>query len=142
MTGGRGTSMVSGGLDPEDLGASRFPLCREPWESFYILRRGILPCCYGNPIIAEMPDYASAWNSPALREIRSYLSRGRLSPYCLESLGCPIVQRILAGAKAADASAAAALPPRSPAALRAVNRLLFGLPGRLRRIWRNRRRSR
>ncbi|MHB8093624.1 MAG: SPASM domain-containing protein [Candidatus Aminicenantales bacterium] len=113
----------------DDLGFSKMPLCREPWESFYILRRGILPCCYGNPIIGAMPEYAEAWNSAKLQEIRSYLSRGELSPYCRESLGCPIVQRVLRKEEEAGASVAR----RRPAALRFVNKMLFGLPGK---IWR------
>jgi hypothetical protein len=122
---------VSAAIQEEDLlGLRKFPLCREPWESFYILRRGILPCCYGNPIIGEMSEYAEAWNSPKLREIRRYLSRGELSPYCLESLACPIVQRVLAEKNAGVDGAG--VPPRGrPRLLRAVNRLLFGLPGKL-----------
>lgn len=122
----------------DDLGLGKFPLCREPWESYYILRRGILPCCYGNPIIAPMADYAAAWNSDAAREIRGYLSRGKLSPYCLESLGCPIVQRVLAReAKAREEGRApgeeSALPPPRRRFLRLLNRLMFRIPGR---IWR------
>lgn len=71
--------------ETDDLGFANMPLCREPWESFYILRRGILPCCYGNPIIGAMPDYAEVWNSPELQDIRRHLSR-ELSPYCREKL--------------------------------------------------------
>ncbi len=114
----------------EDLGFSQQPLCREPWESYYILRRGILPCCYGNPIVAPMSDWEDAWNSPQIQEIRRYLSQGKLSPYCLESLGCPIVQRVLAAQKAAGNSDKPPGRPR-PAWLRAVNRVFFGLPARI-----------
>ncbi|MDW7761038.1 MAG: SPASM domain-containing protein [Acidobacteriota bacterium] len=114
---------------PDDLGASKFPLCREPWESYYILRRGILPCCYGNPILAPMSDYAESWNSSRLQEIRAYLARGELSPYCLESLGCPIVQRILEK-KRREGEPSPFLPNR-PAVIRMINRMLFGLPKRL-----------
>jgi hypothetical protein len=76
-----------------ELGLEPKYLCREPWESYYILRRGILPCCYGSTPIAPMEEWATAWNSPTLQEIRSHLAQGRLSPYCLKSPGCPIVQR-------------------------------------------------
>lgn len=77
--------------------ASRpLPLCREPWENYYILRRGIVPCCYGRDVIAPMSEWREAWNSPQLQEIRDFLSRGELSPYCLNSPSCPIVQRHLA----------------------------------------------
>lgn len=108
--------------EPRD-GASPagMPLCREPWESFYILRRGILPCCFGGEVIAPMADYAKAWNSPEMQEIRSYLARGELSPYCLRSSGCPIVQRVQAGRAEGQAG-------RSPA----------GVLGRLLRRFRKR----
>lgn len=36
------------------LGAERKPACTEPWRSLYILRRGVLPCCYGGAPIADM----------------------------------------------------------------------------------------
>jgi hypothetical protein len=120
----------------DDLGRSKMPLCREPWESYYILRRGILPCCHGNPIIAPITDWASAWNSPQVQEIRRHLSQGRLSPYCLESRGCPIVQRVLYEQETKGRTAA--LPPR-PRLLRAINRLMFRIPGRLVRAYRERR---
>jgi len=120
----------------DDLGRSKMPLCREPWESYYILRRGILPCCHGNPIIAPITDWASAWNSPQVQEIRRHLSQGRLSPYCLESRGCPIVQRVLYEQETKGRTAA--LPPR-PRLLRAINRLMLRIPGRLVRAYRERR---
>jgi hypothetical protein len=126
--------------DPDDLGFSGLPLCLEPWESFYILRRGILPCCHGNPIIAPMTDWAAAWNSPQLQEIRSYLSRGKLSPYCLVSLGCPIVQRHLRE-KNKDKGGDAVAPPKRSAAVLFINRIFFRIPGKIvRRIhdWKTR----
>jgi len=116
----------------DDLGFSGAPLCREPWESYYILRRGILPCCYGNPIVAPMTDWKEAWNSPQIQEIRRYLSRGKLSPYCLESLGCPIVQRILAEQKTAGRSNEMPITGR-PAWMRTVNRIFFGVPSKIHR---------
>ncbi len=124
----------------DDLGQAGLPLCREPWENYYILRRGILPCCYGNPIIGQMPEYAEVWNSAKLQEIRHYLSQGKLSPYCLDSPGCPIVQRILARNEKNPREAAANLP-RGRAALRIINRLFFRLPGKLWRAWKYRRAS-
>jgi len=124
--------------DPEDLGFSGRPLCREPWESFYILRRGVLPCCHGNQAIAPMADWNAAWNSPQIQEIRDYLKRGKLSPYCLDSLGCPIVQRYLRAANA-EKGAEPAAPRRRSRVVRTVNRLLFGLPRRIYRALRERR---
>ncbi len=119
-------------MQEDDLGFSGVPLCREPWESYYILRRGILPCCYGNPIVAPMTDWKKAWNSPQIQEIRRYLSRGRLSPYCLESLGCPIVQRILAEKKTAGYSSEMPTTGR-PAWMRTVNRIFLGIPSKIHR---------
>ena len=86
------------------------PLCREPWQSLYILRRGILPCCYGGAVLGEMEDYAAVWNGPEMQELRRYLSRGELAPYCLENPGCPIVQRALA-----QSGPAPAIPPHASA---------------------------
>ncbi len=98
-------------------GVVRQYLCREPWESYYILRRGILPCCHGEKPIAAMADWATAWNSPALQEMRSFLARGELSPYCRRSLGCPIVQRELARERreAETATPADVQPPEAAA---------------------------
>lgn len=113
----------------DELGYPNEPLCREPWESYYILRRGVMPCCYGATPIAPMSEWETAWNSPALQEIRRHLVNGTLSPYCLASLGCPVVQRYLDEQRR---STLGALRPsvRSPL-LRGVNRLLGGLPARL-----------
>jgi hypothetical protein len=114
------------------------PLCREPWENFYILRRGILPCCYGGAVIGEMADYAEVWNSPEIQEIRLHLSQGRLAPYCLKNPGCPIVQRILAAGPPAPESPP---PPVSSDAggLGAFFRRLFNrISGRARRAGRRR----
>jgi hypothetical protein len=113
----------------EDIGESGMPLCKEPWENLYILRRGILPCCYGNPVGYAFPDYAEAWNSPEIQEIRRYLSQGKLSPYCMECLGCPIVQRYLAEHGMENP----ALKQR-PFLFRLINRLLFRIPGKVMRF--------
>lgn len=101
----------------------RMPLCREPWENYYILRRGIIPCCYGNAVLAPMSGWAEAWNSPQLEEIRRPLSRGRLSPYCLGSPACPMVQRYQERRKQRVSSL--------PVFLRFINRMLFRIPGRV-----------
>lgn len=111
----------------DELGLRAGPLCREPWESYYILRRGILPCCYGNPIVAPMDKWSETWNSSQLQEIRRHLARGELSPYCRESLGCPIVQRVLARERKKEGS----LPAGRPRWQRVVNRLLLGWPARV-----------
>jgi hypothetical protein len=110
-------------LAARELGTAGNHLCREPWESYYILRRGILPCCHGSKAIAPMDEWETAWNSPALQDIRRHLARGRLSPYCLDSTGCPIVQRYLEAARRREQW----LPSRLPF-LSTINRLLRGAP--------------
>jgi hypothetical protein len=117
-------------FEEDELGLKNLPLCREPWQSYYILRRGILPCCHGEKPIAPMSEWATAWNSPALQEIRRYLSQGKLSPYCLSSLGCPIVQKYLERKKQ-ELKLAALSPQTRPRWMRLVNRLLLGLPARI-----------
>ncbi len=112
------------------------PLCTEPWQNYYILRRGIMPCCYGYKALAPMSEWASAWNCAQLQEIRSYLAKGQLSPYCLLSYSCPIVQRYLADhpeARIAPEHCAepVAPPPERPLVLRLANRALGGLPARI-----------
>jgi MoaA/NifB/PqqE/SkfB family radical SAM enzyme len=119
--------------DPDespDLGHGRLPLCREPWQNYYILRRGIIPCCYGYAPVAPMEEFEAAWNGPALREIRENLAAGRFSRYCLESLACPIVQR---HALRREPDSGEVRQPAWLRAAKAVNRAAFGVPGR---IWR------
>jgi hypothetical protein len=117
---------VASRLAAEELGTTEEVLCREPWESYYILRRGILPCCHGSKPIAPMEDAERAWNSPELQEIRRYLAAGQLSPYCLESTGCPIVQRHLLRQRTRERW----LPDRLRV-LGKLNRLFRGMPARL-----------
>jgi hypothetical protein len=109
-----------------DIGETGMPLCREPWENLYILRRGILPCCYGNPVGYSFPDYAEAWNSPEIQEIRRYLSQGKLSPYCMECLGCPIVQRYFAEHPLENPAM-----KQWPFLFGLINRLLFRIPSKV-----------
>lgn len=112
-----------------DLGVSKFPICREPWQSYYILRRGILPCCHGHKPIALMNEWATAWNSPILQDIRKHLSKGSFSSYCRKSLACPIVQWYRSQEEAKR-------PPhiKGYTFLRSVNRLFFRLPSKIYRF--------
>ncbi|MFC2163855.1 SPASM domain-containing protein [Acidobacteriota bacterium] len=114
------------GTAKDEIGEIDMPLCREPWENLYILRRGILPCCYGNPIGYSFDEYAKAWNSPQIQEIRLYLSQGKLSPYCMECLGCPIVQRYLT-----EHPELGPQHKKKPFVLRLLNRLFFRIPAKL-----------
>jgi MoaA/NifB/PqqE/SkfB family radical SAM enzyme len=81
-------------LEPlPSLGRERKPACTEPWKSLYILRRGIMPCCYGGKPIAPMDQYREAWNGPLVQAIRSELKEGRFHSYCIKSPACPIVRK-------------------------------------------------
>jgi MoaA/NifB/PqqE/SkfB family radical SAM enzyme len=99
------------------LGAERLPLCTEPWKSLYILRRGVLPCCYGSSPIAGMGEYREAWNGPLLQGIRRDLAAGRFHEYCLSAEACPIVRK----------SRAAEVLTRGERAFLAVKRVWHGL---------------
>lgn len=125
-------------LEEDDLGLSKGPLCREPWESYYILRRGILPCCHGIEI-APMEDWEKTWNSPLMKEIRKALSGGKLSDYCRERLGCPIVQRYLEKERERTFSKDGILVPQKALPLRILNRMLFKVPGKIYRFLKRRR---
>ncbi len=69
------------------------PICEEPWKSFYILRGGVLPCCFGNGTIGKMDEFKELWNGEKIRKMREHLARGELSQYCLKSNYCPIVKK-------------------------------------------------
>lgn len=75
------------------IGREKAPACLEPWKSLYILRRGVLPCCYGGAPLAPMEDYRKVWNSPEVQAIRGELLQGRFHDYCLKSPACPIVRK-------------------------------------------------
>ncbi len=85
-----------------DLEHGRGPLCREPWQSLYVLNRGILPCCFSkSPLFTwgELSDKTlaqfvkDAWNSPIIQEIRVALAQHRLHERCAEAKSCPIVKK-------------------------------------------------
>ena len=110
------------------LGGEHQPVCLEPWKSLYILRRGVMPCCYGHGPIAPMEEYRTAWNSPVMQSIRGELLEGRFHDYCLRSAACPIVRKH---------QAAHVLPAHQRLSLQArhwwglLDRRLGGVPNRL-----------
>jgi MoaA/NifB/PqqE/SkfB family radical SAM enzyme len=111
------------------LGDIAKPACTEPWDSLFILRRGVLPCCYGAKPIAKMADYREAWNSPLLQDIRRELAAGRLHSYCRESPSCPIVRK-----EFHDAPPPAPPEPDAPAPPPPLS-LLRRARGRFARTW-------
>jgi molybdenum cofactor biosynthesis enzyme MoaA len=77
------------------------PLCGEPWKTLYMLRRGIMPCCFATDPIATWDEQQGrpldeflhdVFNSAAYQEIRSELAAGRLSHYCRNTPSCPILK--------------------------------------------------
>jgi pyruvate-formate lyase-activating enzyme len=110
------------------LGTERKPACTEPWKSLYILRRGVLPCCYGGVPVAPMDQYREAWNGPLVQAVRAELAQGRFHDYCLRSPACPIVRKSVE---------ARSLPARQMTEVRArqwlarVDRLTGGAAGRV-----------
>jgi len=110
------------------LGGERLPACSEPWKSLYILRRGVMPCCYGGEPLAPMESYRETWNSPEVQAIRASLLQGQFHDYCLRSPACPIVRK---------SNEAGILPFRQRALLRArvvwavVNRRFGAVPNRI-----------
>jgi hypothetical protein len=110
------------------LGGERLPACSEPWKSLYILRRGVMPCCYGGEPLAPMESYRETWNSPEVQAIRASLLQGQFHDYCLRSPACPIVRK---------SNEAGILPFRQRALLRArvvwavVNRRFGTVPNRV-----------
>ena len=79
------------------------PICTEPWETIYVLSRGIHCCCFtkdplvpwserdGRPLEKFLRD---SWNSHEYRQLRSALAQGSLGKSCMESPSCPIVRKI------------------------------------------------
>jgi MoaA/NifB/PqqE/SkfB family radical SAM enzyme len=86
------TPVIAQKAEKPSLGQEKLPLCTEPWRNFYILRRGVQPCCYG-ATLAPMGDYEEVWNSSLLQEVRSDLSKGKLHTYCKNAKSCPIVMK-------------------------------------------------
>lgn len=85
------------------------PLCSEPWKTFYMLRRGIMPCCYGYRPLATWDQQGQrtlaeflqdVFNGPELRHIRAELAAGRLPEYCRGCQNCPVTQRLEQGSAA------------------------------------------
>jgi MoaA/NifB/PqqE/SkfB family radical SAM enzyme len=128
--GGAGKEEQGAEAEDSDLGVSRLPLCLEPWRNYYILRRGIIPCCYGSEPIASMDRFEEVWNSPKLQSIRRHLRERTFDDYCLQSLTCPIVQR---HAKGLDERRKLPSSPPPPAGklLRLINRMMFRIPGKI-----------
>lgn len=74
------------------LGEEQLPLCTEPWRNWYVLRRGTMPCCYGEAI-AGVEGCRQTWNDPMVQEMRRELAAGRFPRYCLNNLSCPLVTK-------------------------------------------------
>ena len=89
---------------PVDAHSQGAPLCSEPWRTLYVLRRGIMPCCYATEPIARWDEQQGrpldeflqdVFNGPAYQELRSELAAGRLASSCLNTPSCPILRQKL-----------------------------------------------
>jgi hypothetical protein len=88
---------------PRNVQSPGGPLCSEPWKTLYVLRRGIMPCCYatrplatwdqqqGRPLDQFLRDVL---NSAAFQDIRMHLAAGELSEYCRSTPSCPILKNM------------------------------------------------
>lgn len=81
--------------NPEMAKGVKFPVCVEPWFNYYVLRRGVFPCCHGYKPIGDINDFEKLWNGKEIRELRKSLAEGKFSNYCLNSLSCPKVQKYM-----------------------------------------------
>ena len=84
------------------------PVCNEPWQSLYALKRGLVSCfCFRNPLMPWdqrgnrplIEFVAEVWNGDLMREIREALATGELHDMCRRTLDCPIVKRRSVGGK-------------------------------------------
>jgi len=114
--------------EEDSLGDPGLPICTEPWKRLYILRRGVLPCCYGQYPLEKMDRWDGVWNSQILQDIRSELAAGRLHSYCLESGACPIVRKRLHGGQIPLPQA---LRMKFRALAYRVDRLALGVPHKI-----------
>jgi len=111
------------------------PICTEPWNGLYILRRGTLPCCYGGGAIAPMGDFKEAWNGPLMLELRRELAAGRFHKYCFDSPDCPLVRK---NEQAHEVRGGQRVLLMSRRGLDRLKRAGYGVPGRVYR-WGKRR---
>jgi MoaA/NifB/PqqE/SkfB family radical SAM enzyme len=91
-----------------ELEETEGPICNEPWQSLYVLKRGLVPCfCSRNPLAPWdqwgnrplIEFVAEVWNGGLMREIREALAAGELHDMCRRTLDCPIVKRRSVGGK-------------------------------------------
>ncbi|MGO9121997.1 MAG: radical SAM protein [Desulfomonilaceae bacterium] len=84
------------------------PVCNEPWQSLYALKRGLVSCfCSGNPLAPWdqrgnrplIEFVAEVWNGGLMREIREALAAGEFHDMCRRTLDCPIAKRKSAAGK-------------------------------------------
>ncbi|MEE9613600.1 MAG: radical SAM/SPASM domain-containing protein [Thermodesulfobacteriota bacterium] len=103
LAGESGVGLINGWSFGDVEMAGSGPLCREPWDSVYLFKRGVLPCCFTvSPVThinttddGSLHDIArEAFNSEEMREIRTALAQRRLPEWCLKNRGCPIVKKI------------------------------------------------
>ena len=82
------------------------PVCSEPWQSLYALKRGIVSCFCSRNQLAPWDQrgnrpliefVAEVWNGGLMREIREALAAGELHNMCRRTPDCPVVKRKFLG---------------------------------------------
>lgn len=61
------------------------PLCRNPWEFFYVETQGsVNPCCFAGDNIGLLnkTDFSSIWNSSGYTKLRAGLVSGKIHSWC------------------------------------------------------------
>jgi len=99
-----GLSLVSELDFVRNNGSKGVPLCREPWETLYVLTRGIYGCCFSRkPLVnwsqrgqRSLEEFLKeTWNGSTYQALRSALAERRLPKSCLDSPNCAIVRKVL-----------------------------------------------
>ncbi len=98
----KGVTLIS---DPDfcrELEEMDGPICTEPWQALYVLKRGLQPCCFSRTPLAPWEQrgnrpliefVAEVWNGDLMKEIREALAAGEFHEICKISGDCPIMKR-------------------------------------------------
>lgn len=77
------------------------PICSQPWQRLFMLKRGFMPCSSAREPLMEWSQkheqdleqfLEEVFNSRPFQELRSSLAQGQLPPFCLNCKCCPIVK--------------------------------------------------
>lgn len=69
--------------------------CKEPWINLQILSDGtIRPCCWCAGNLGNINEFTleQIWNGEKIKELRNYISNGKIHPICSEISPCPYIR--------------------------------------------------